>query len=120
MTPMMTETEAHRHLNALVVATADRYTNLNAVRDWVNATFPAVELYLEDVWNEHAEGETHFEYILRSRKTLEETPVLAVDVYHNHRDEKGVWHLGDYMESRELVPLVETVRAFLSTHGCFQ
>ncbi len=112
----MTETDVRRHLDALITATEDRYTNFNAVRDWVNATFPTVELYLEDVWNEHVEGETHFEYILRSRQTLEETPVLAVDVYQNHRDGKGVWHLGDYVESRELVPIAETVTAFLEIH----
>ena len=116
----MTETDVRRHLGVLMTATLDRYTNLNAVRDWVNATYPAVELYLEDVWNDHAAGETHFEYILRSRQTLEETPVLAVDVYLNHQDAKGVWHLGDYVESRELVPVVETVTAFLTCHGCFE
>ncbi len=69
---------------------------LNQLRDWVNANLPDFELYLEDVWNEHVPGETRFEYILKSRKTRNETPPLGYDVYKNHQDAKGVWHLDDY------------------------
>jgi hypothetical protein len=78
---------------------ADLYERLNNVRNWVNAHFPTFELYLEDVWNDHVPGETHFEYILRSRKTLDETPALGYDIYKNHQDTNGVWHLDDYTNS---------------------
>lgn len=88
-----------------LTASEDLYTNLNALRDWVNTTFPGVELYLEDVWNDNALGETHFEYILRSRQTFEETPPLAADVYTNRQDLGGVWHLGDYQSSHLNFPL---------------
>lgn len=82
---------------------ADIYVQMNALRDWVNAHYPSFELYLEDVWNEKTEGETHFEYILRSRKTLNETEVLGYDIYKNHRDAKGVWHLDEYVSSVRLL-----------------
>lgn len=78
---------------------ADLYTQLNRLRNWVNASFPDFELYLEDVWNDHVPGETHFEYILRSRKTFNETPAIGYDIYLNHQDASGVWHLDDYVKS---------------------
>lgn len=74
------------------------YQRLNTLRAWVNDTLgTAFELYLEDVWNEDHPGETWIEYILRSRKTLNETPRLGYDRYYNHQDAKGVWHLDDYI-----------------------
>jgi hypothetical protein len=91
----------------------DIYVQLNALRDWVNANYADFELYLEDVWNEKVAGETHLEYILRSRRTLNETPVLGYDIYKNHRDAKGVWHLDDYVASVRLIdspaPLLEFI-----------
>lgn len=96
-------------------ASPDIYVQLNALRDWVNAHYPDFELYLEDVWNEHVPGETRFEYILRSRKTLNETEVLGYDIYKNHQDAKGVWHLDDYQSSVRLIDdpqlLIDFIRA---------
>ncbi|MFN8615108.1 MAG: hypothetical protein U0003_04265 [Vampirovibrionales bacterium] len=112
-----TATHCRQVLHTLMGATPDLYTNLNALRDWVNAHFDTMDLYLEDAWNESVEGETHFEYRLRDKKTLEETPVLAIDVYFNHQDAGGVWHLGAYQGSQELLPMVETVVAFLVQQG---
>jgi hypothetical protein len=86
-------------IEALMGQSADIYVQLNALRDWVNVHYPDFELYLEDMWNERTEGETHIEYILRSHKTLNETDVLGYDIYLNHRDDKGVWHLDDYVSS---------------------
>jgi hypothetical protein len=95
-------TAARAALIDLLQSSPDIYVQLNAVRDWINANYPDFELYLEDVWNDHQEGETWFEYILRSRKTLNETGMLGYDVYKNHRDTKGVWHLDDYVRSVRL------------------
>jgi hypothetical protein len=81
----------------------DIYKNLNTLRDFVNQHFPDFELYLEDVWNDHQPGETHFEYILRSRKTYNETDVIGFDVYKNHQDANGVWHLDEYVYSKCLM-----------------
>lgn len=86
-------------IEAIMGHSADIYVQLNALRDWVNAHYTDFELYLEDMWNERTEGETHIEYILRSRKTLNETDVLGYDIYLNHRDNNGVWHLDDYVSS---------------------
>jgi hypothetical protein len=99
---VLDEQQVYETLRGLLDSSPDVYVQLNAVRDWVNAQFPDFELYLEDVWNERQEGETWFEYILRSRRTLNETDVLGYDVYQNHRDAKGVWHLDDYVRSERL------------------
>jgi len=100
-------------LNAQLEGSGDLYKRLNALRDWVNQNFPDFELYLEDAWNERTPGETHFEYILRSRKTKDETTPIGYDRYHNHRDAKGVWHLDDYIDSvslmEDLQPLVDFI-----------
>lgn len=102
-------------VDELLTSSQDVYVQLNALRDWINAHFPDFELYLEDVWNEKINGETHFEYILRSRLTLNETDVLGYDIYRNHRDKNGVWHLDDYVGSVRLLddarPLLDFIRA---------
>ena len=109
------EQAACQAMQACLDSSDDIYVQLNALRDWVNAHYPDFELYLEDVWNERQEGETWFEYILRSRKTLNETDVLGYDVYKNHRDAKGVWHLDEYTHSVRLIDtphsLIEFIRA---------
>jgi hypothetical protein len=94
---------AYQAMQACLNSASDIYVQLNALRDWVNAHYPTFELYLEDLWNEKAAGETHIEYILRSRKTLNETEVLGYDIYKNHQDAKGVWHLDDYVSSIRLI-----------------
>lgn len=103
------------------MATPDLYQNLNALRAWFNAQFPEFELYLEDVWNDRLPGKTCFEYIVRSRLTKDETEPLAFDQYTNHRDAKGVWHLGDYEQSivlmTDLTPVVHFVTANASSTG---
>ncbi|WP_373531308.1 hypothetical protein [Vampirovibrio sp.] len=94
---------AYQAMKACLESSADVYVQLNALREWVNVHYPDFELYLEDVWNERTEGETHFEYILRSRRTLNETEVLGYDVYKNHQDQKGVWHLDEYVSSLRIL-----------------
>jgi hypothetical protein len=102
-------------LNEQFNLSGDGYARLNAVRNWVNANCPGFELYLEDVWNEKVAGETHFEYILRSKKTYNETDVIGYDIYKNHQDASGVWHLDDYVETHilmpDLTPLVTFIQA---------
>ena len=108
------EKTAYQAMKACLESSPDIYVQLNALRDWVNAHYPNFELYLEDVWNERTEGETHFEYILRSRVTLNETELLGYDIYKNHQDRKGVWHLDDYVSSVRFLddpmPLSEFIR----------
>jgi hypothetical protein len=105
---------AYQSMKDCLNSSADIYVQLNALRDWVNANYPDFELYLEDVWNERTDGETHFEYILRSRQTLNETELLGYDIYKNHQDAKGVWHLDDYVSSVRLLtdpmPLLDFIR----------
>jgi hypothetical protein len=104
----------------------DLYAQLNAMRDWVNIHYKDFELYLEDTWNERTEGETHLEYILRSRRTLNETDVLGYDAYLNHQDEKNVWHLDDYTHSIQLFETPDEIYDFIeynsetepSIYGC--
>jgi hypothetical protein len=90
---------AYQAMKTCLASSSDIYVQLNAIRDWVNAHYPDFELYLEDVWNERTDGETHFEYILRSRHTLNETELLGYDIYKNHQDAKGIWHLDEYVSS---------------------
>ena len=106
--------QAYQAIQACLDSSSDIYVQLNALRDWVNAHYTDFELYLEDVWNEKVEGETHIEYILRSLKTLNETDVLGYDIYQNHRDAKGVWHLDDYVSSVRLIDSPEPLLAFIS------
>jgi len=112
--PPPTEAAAYQAIRECLSGSPDLYVQLNALRDWVNSHYPDFELYLEDVWNERTEGETHFEYILRSRKTLNETELLGYDIYKNHRDAKGVWHLDDYVSTVRLIgdpqPLLDFIR----------
>jgi hypothetical protein len=107
------EQTAYYAIKACFEQSDDVYVQMNALRDWVNNQYPDFELYLEDVWNEHADGETWFEYILRSRKTLNETPMLGYDIYKNHRDAKGVWHLDEYVSSVRLVDDPEALLEFI-------
>jgi len=95
----------------------DSYQQMNALRDWFNQQFPTFDFYLEDVWNDNVPGETHFEYILRSRHTLNETPVLAYDVYSNHQDAKGVWHLGDYQTTTIHTKAIQGIIDFMTANG---
>lgn len=104
---------AHDAIMSCFQQSPDVYVQLNALRDWVNQHYSDFELYLEDVWNEHVEGETWFEYILRSRRTLNETRVLGYDVYKNHQDQKGVWHLDDYVSSVRLIEEPEELLTFI-------
>lgn len=96
----------------------DLYERLNAFRAWFNTTLPGYnlhyDLYLEDVWNEHAAGQTWFEYIIRSPKTKDEMPPLAYDVYLNHQDAGGVWHLGDYQHSKLAITSIQPVLDFIT------
>jgi hypothetical protein len=109
------EQQAYQAMQACLQGSPDIYVQLNALRDWVNTHYPTFELYLEDVWNEKVQGETHFEYILRSRQTLNETDLLGYDIYMNHQDAKGVWHLDDYVSSVRLIDdpavLLDFIRA---------
>jgi hypothetical protein len=89
------------------------YERLIHFRAWFNQQFPTFELYLEDVWNEYAEGETWLAYILRSLTTLNETEPLAFDKYTNARDAKGVWHLGDYYETEITLRDLNTLVRFM-------
>ncbi|MGE0200950.1 MAG: hypothetical protein AB7P76_08285 [Candidatus Melainabacteria bacterium] len=86
-------------LLTLLTTPADRYDGINAVRDWVNATYPTVELYLEDNWDGVDEGGMRFEYLLRDRVTRHETGVLVYDQHRARRDPGGVMHVGDYVET---------------------
>lgn len=108
------EQHAYQAMQAILDSSADIYVQLNGLRDWVNRHYPQFELYLEDVWNDHQPGETWFEYILRSKVTLNETPMLGYDVYKNHQDAKGVWHLDEYVRSARLIdspqPLLDFIR----------
>lgn len=106
--------QAYQAMKACLDGSPDIYVQLNALRDWVNAHYPEFDLYLEDVWNEKVKGETHIEYILRSRKTLNETDVLGYDIYQNHQDAKGVWHLDDYVSSVRLIDSPEPLLAFMA------
>lgn len=117
MQPFLDESTAYHAIQQTFNCSPDFYTQLNALRDWVNANYPDFELYLEDVWNEKAEGETHFEYILRSRKTLNETELLGYDVYKNHRDSKGVWHLDDYQYSIRLIQDPKVILDFIKANS---
>ena len=111
------ETAFCHAIRALMAHSPDVYIQLNSIRDWVNAHFPDFELYLEDVWNEKKEGETHIEYILRSKKTLNETDVLGYDIYQNHRDARGVWHLDDYVCSIRLLEDPQILWTFIQADG---
>lgn len=105
--------QPYEAMRQCLASSDDIYVQLNALRDWVNANYPDFELYLEDVWNERTPGETHFEYILRSRITLNETDVLGYDIYKNHQDAKGVWHLDDYVKSVRVIDDPSELIAFI-------
>jgi hypothetical protein len=72
------------------------YQFLNRFRDWVNQSLVNYEIFLEDNWSP---GTTTIEYTFRSLDTFNEL-VFAKDEYHNSRDKKGIWHLGEYVSTR--------------------
>ncbi len=107
------------HLQSLIEnEEIDLYTRLNQARNWFNAHVQDFEIYLEDEWNVYEEGQTWFDYNLRSLLSKDELPPLASDVYLNHQDDGGVWHLGDYQSSHLRIDSWETVEHFLKTHRC--
>lgn len=117
-TPFLNREEFCQKIESLFADTQmDLYDQLNAMRDWVNVHYPDFELYLEDTWNEREEGQTELEYILRSRKTLNETEVLGFDAYKNHKDNKGVWHLGDYTHSVRLFEKPDLLYDFIEANS---
>ncbi len=75
--------------------TPDLYQFLNNFRNWVNAVVVNYEIFLEDNW---FDDKTTIEYTFRSLDTFN-IVVFAEDEYENHRDEKGVWHLGKYIKT---------------------
>jgi hypothetical protein len=93
------------------------YEQLNAIRNWLNHYVAGYELYLEDVWNDHVPGQTWFEYILRSMATYNESPMLGYDVYLNHQDSKGVWHLDEYQHSKSLLGQGQAILDFIVANG---
>jgi hypothetical protein len=85
---------------ALTQHPTDVYQQLNALRNAFNALpNTGFDLYLEDNWNDPTPGQTHFEYRLRSLKTKYDIGPIGIDVYKNHQDANGVWHLDDYVTS---------------------
>jgi hypothetical protein len=94
----------------------DLYTRLNQARNWFKANVSGFEIYLEDEWDVYEEGQTWFDYNLRSLQSKDELPPLASDVYLNHRDDKGVWHLGDYQSSHLRLHDWGRIQHFLETH----
>jgi hypothetical protein len=105
--------EIYQTLQAAFVSVADDYQRLNALRNTLNQTYPDFDLYLEDVWNDNTPGETHFEYILRSKVTYNETERIGYDVYQNHQDLNKVWHLDDYTHTVVLIDTVEPLAKFM-------
>lgn len=107
------KSELAEAMQALLEGGQPLYNRLNTLRDWVNQEFTGFDLYLEDAWNERVDGETHFEYWLRSKQTYNEIGPFAYDVYKNHQDAKGVWHLDEYTHSVQLMdnlqPLVDFI-----------
>lgn len=93
------------------------YHRLIDARNAFNMLFAKeFDCYLEDEWNEYAEGETWIEYRIRSLITKDEFPPIASDIYLNHQDEGGVWHLGDYQHSLVKLTTFEELALFLATH----
>jgi hypothetical protein len=113
---MDTNTLQHS-INSILYSAADDYDILNTLRSWVNENVFDVELYLEDVWNEYVPGETWIEYILRSLNTKNETDRLGYDVYKNHQDAKGVWHLDEYVKTVRLIQNADALVAFISANA---
>jgi hypothetical protein len=102
---------------AKLEASSDLYHRLIQARRAFNALFSQqFDCYIEDEWNEYVEGETWFDYRIRSLQTKDEFPPFASDIYLNHRDAGGVWHLGDYQTSIVKQIDVEALVKFLATH----
>ena len=89
----------------------DLYVVLNGFREWVNEHLKNYEIYLEDEWYD---DKTTIEYTFRCLDTLN-IIIFAADEYSNHRDEKGVWHLGDYRRSEWLLtPVWDHLEQFIN------
>ncbi len=96
---------------------SDLYDRLIHARTSFNTLFTnEFDCYIEDEWNEYVEGETWIEYRFRSLVTKDEFPPIASDVYLNHQDDGGVWHLGDYQYSLIKLTEYESLALFLETH----
>ncbi|MBK8189568.1 MAG: hypothetical protein IPK79_03880 [Vampirovibrionales bacterium] len=115
----MSREEARQQIDAILQSPDDAYSQMNRLRDWMNSAFHEFELYLEDVWplESGREQETHLEYRLRSRRTLNETPLLASDIYACHCDSGGVWHLDDWRETRLASINAELLLTFMDANG---
>ncbi|MEB3287596.1 MAG: hypothetical protein VKJ04_08845 [Vampirovibrionales bacterium] len=92
------------------------FYRLSNLRDFVNQAFPTLEFYQEDLWNERILGETHLDSILRCKKSLYETEPFAYDVYKNHQDAYGVWHLDDYQKTVLLMSDTRPLVSFIFAH----
>ena len=86
--------------NKLVLNKPDLYKALNDYCKWFNNAIENYQFILDDEW---FEGKTTIEYQLRSLDTFNIVS-LAVDNYENHKDNSGVWHLGNYQNTQWLVP----------------
>lgn len=111
--PLLDAAALSAGIQAQLESSADDYKVMNNIRDWVNAHCPDFDFYLEDAWNEAVEGETHFEYRLRSLDTYDESRVWGYDVYLNHQDQGGVWHLDDYQYTVRQVDTPDEIVAFI-------
>jgi len=87
------------------------YDFLNHFRAWVNDNTVNYEVFLEDNW---FDAHTTIEYTFRCLETFN-ILVFAEDEYKNSRDEKGVWHLGEYQKTRwTLENPWEAIAAFIA------
>lgn len=93
------QSEFEVQLNKRLYTAGNPYDRMNAARAWFNQAMPRFEWYLEDEWNHVVEGQTWIEHHIRCLSTRNEFGPIGYDVYHNHQDGKGVWHLDDYQHS---------------------
>lgn len=104
-----------QEFDRLLAMEPDLYAALNAFRDWTNAHVANYEIFLEDNWFD--DGRTTIEYTFRSLESFN-IEVFAEDTYGNHRDAKGIWHLGAYVRTDWTVPDPGAVIAqFLADNG---
>jgi hypothetical protein len=102
-------------LTRLMLTAPDPYEGLNAGRAWFNQHWgPTFEWYLEDEWNHQIPGQTWIEHHIRCLRTRHEFGPLGYDVYLNHQDSKGVWHLDAYQHSVVCIVNASKLLAYLS------